>query len=83
MKKNGYALDEMKVRREYQYDQANDCIMKPYNYVQVVLIKGILKPWKQPIFYNFDCKMTSSLLMDIIKFVEESGKYNYFRYSDF
>ncbi|VEN55423.1 unnamed protein product, partial [Callosobruchus maculatus] len=66
-------FDEMKVRKEYQYDQSNDCIIKPYDYVQVVLIKGIFKSWKQPIFYNFDCKMTSLILMDIIKFVEDSG----------
>nr|CAI5824486.1 unnamed protein product [Callosobruchus analis] len=27
--------------KEYQYDQANDCIIKPYDFVRVVLIKGI------------------------------------------
>lgn len=67
-------FDEMKVRMEYQYDQAKDCVMKPSNYVQVVLIKGIFKSWKQPVFYDFDCKITSAILMEIIKFVEDSGK---------
>ncbi|CAH1955273.1 unnamed protein product [Acanthoscelides obtectus] len=66
-------FDEMKVRTEYLYDQTKDCIMKPYDYVQVVLIRGIFKSWMQPVFYNFDCKMTSDILMGIIKFVEESG----------
>nr|CAH7768086.1 unnamed protein product [Callosobruchus chinensis] len=54
---------KLKVRKECQYDQSNDCIMKPYDYVEVVLIKGIFKSWKQPIFYDFDCKMISLILM--------------------
>lgn len=69
-------FDEMKVRKEFQYDQARDCVIKPSDYVQVVLIKGIFRKWKQPVFYEFDCKMTSCILMEIIKFVEDSGKCN-------
>lgn len=68
-------FDEMKIRREYAYDQVKDCVLPPYNYVQVVLISGLFKAWKQPIFFDFDCKMTSSILMEIISFVENSGKY--------
>lgn len=68
-------FDEMKIRKEYVYDQPKDYLMPPYDYVQVAMISGLFKAWKQPIFFNFDCKMTSSLLMEIIKFVEDSGKY--------
>lgn len=71
-------FDEMKIRKEYEYDQTKDCVLKPHNYVQVVLIKGIFRQWKQPIFYDFDCKMTSDILMEIIKFIEDSGKYKIF-----
>nr|CAI5848072.1 unnamed protein product [Callosobruchus analis] len=42
-----FLFDEMKVRKDYQYDRAKDCVMKHYDYVQVVLIKGIVKSWKQ------------------------------------
>nr|CAH7719270.1 unnamed protein product [Callosobruchus chinensis] len=49
-------IDEMKVRKEYQYDQAKDCVVKPYDYVQVVLIKGIFRSWKQPVFMTLIAK---------------------------
>lgn len=74
-------FDEMKIRKEYQYDPAKDSVLKPYDYVQVAVIKGIFRSWKQPIFYNFDCKMTSAILIDIIEFVEDSGKCNNFNKS--
>lgn len=69
-------FDEMKLRTEYQYDQTKDCVMKPYYYVQVVLIKGIQEEWNQPVFNDFDCEITAHILKDVIKFVEDSGKFN-------
>lgn len=68
-------FDEMKIRKEYQYDQTNDCVIEPYDYVQVVLLSGVYKAWKQPIFYDFNCKMTSVKLMEIIEYVEISGNF--------
>ncbi|KAL1488481.1 hypothetical protein ABEB36_014949 [Hypothenemus hampei] len=66
-------FDEMKIRKEYLYDQSKDYLMQPYDYVQVAMISGVFKAWKQPIFYDFDCKMTTSIVLEIVKFVENSG----------
>ena len=66
-------FDEMKIRKEYVYDAATDETLPPYSYVQVVMMTGVYKSWKQPIFFDYDRKMTARLLMQIIKFVEEAG----------
>jgi hypothetical protein len=68
------SFDEMKVRKIYLYDKSNDETLKPYSYVQVVMLRGLIGNWKQPIFYDYDCKLTKNLLFNIINFVEKSGK---------
>lgn len=67
-------FDEMKIRKEYIYDRAEDEMLKPFSYAQVVIMRGLFKSWKQPIFFDYDMKMTSEQLLQIIKFVEDSGK---------
>ncbi|CAH1367880.1 unnamed protein product, partial [Tenebrio molitor] len=67
------SFDEMKVRKIYLYDKSNDETLKPYSYVQVVMLRGLIGNWKQPIFYDYDCKLTKNLLFNIINFVEKSG----------
>lgn len=72
------SFDELKVRRSYVYDKINDETMKPSNYVQVVMLRGLFKSWRQPVFYNFDCKMTKEKLFEIIQFAESSGNIIYY-----
>lgn len=55
------------------YDKANDATLKPHNYVQVAVLRGMFGKWKQPIFYAFDCAMTKDKLFEIIKFAENAG----------
>lgn len=67
------SFDEIKVKKQYLYNNTNDETMKPYNYVQVAMIRGLVGNWKQPIFYGYDCPMTKEKLFEIIRFVEEAG----------
>lgn len=67
------SFDEMKLRSVYMYDKANDETLKPYNYVQVAILRGLFGNWKQPIFYAFDCQMTEDKLFEIINFAENAG----------
>lgn len=67
------SFDEMKLRKVYLYDKANDETLKPYSYVQVVMLRGLFSNWKQVIFYDYDCKMTKDILFAIINYVETSG----------
>lgn len=68
-------FDEMKIRKEYIYDRAEDEVLRPFSYVQVVLLTGLFKSWKQPIFYNYDTQMTPEILLDVIRFVESAGEF--------
>ncbi|XP_072396484.1 uncharacterized protein [Diabrotica undecimpunctata] len=64
------AFDEMKIRKNYLYDKANDETLTPYSYVQVVMLRGLFRSWKQPIFYDFDFKLSKDKLFELIQFVE-------------
>lgn len=67
------SFDEMKIRKCYLYDKVNDETIKPFSYVQVAMLRGLVNRWKQPVFFYFDCKMTKEKLFEIIKFAESSG----------
>lgn len=67
------SFDEMKLRSVYMYDKENDETLKPYNYVQVAILRGLFGSWKQPIFYAFDGQMTEDKLFEIINFAENAG----------
>lgn len=69
------SFDEMKIRKAYAYDKSNDHLLKPANYVQVAMMRGLLKSWKQPIFFDFDRKMEKPVLFQIISEIEEAGFY--------
>lgn len=51
---------------QYEYDKANDIVMGPYNQMQIVLVRGLVAKWKQPVFIDFDKKMTDEILTNII-----------------
>ena len=37
-------------------------------FAYTLFILGLLSKWKQPVFYDFDCKMTVNIIFDIIKY---------------
>lgn len=67
------AFDEMKVAETFEYDPVDDVVRKPSNYVQVIMARGLKKSWKQPVFYDFDCKMTKDLLAEVITQLHNVG----------
>uniref|UniRef100_A0A182IDI7 Uncharacterized protein n=1 Tax=Anopheles arabiensis TaxID=7173 RepID=A0A182IDI7_ANOAR len=60
------SFDEMKVSKILEYDPVSDEVIGPYNYLQVVMARGLFKNWKQPVFIGFDQKMTKVIIMTII-----------------
>lgn len=67
------SFDEMKIQKQFLYDKLNDETLKPAAYAQVGMVRGLFGNWKQPIFYDFDCRITDKILFDIISQVEETG----------
>ena len=87
-KKNGYksrhvtrrddkicvlSFDEIKIKYQYAYDKINDTTLKPHNYMQVVMVRGMKGKWKQPVFYGYDCRMTVEILNEIILRLKDAG----------
>lgn len=65
--------DEMKIQKTYEYDQKNDTLYAPSNYVQVIMARGVMENWKQPIFYNFDTKLTKAIIETAIQKLHTIG----------
>lgn len=59
-------FDEMNIDQDVCYDQLSDNVLGPYKKVQVVMMRCLMLKLKQPVYYNFDTKMTKALLFDII-----------------
>lgn len=67
------SYDEMYVSHEVKLDREVEQIVGNHKNVQVVMLRGLASPWKQPIYYDFDCPMTKTILMSIIKAVYMAG----------
>ncbi|GBO19128.1 Transposable element P transposase, partial [Araneus ventricosus] len=67
------SFDEMHIDRKICYDVSEDQILGPFSKVQLVLARGIMAGWKQPVFFNFDTTMTKHLLYEIIKKIKKKG----------
>ena len=50
-----------------------DRVYGPHKYVQVVVARSIIGKWRQPIYYDFDQKVTKELLFSIISSIEDAG----------
>jgi len=48
------------------YDKISEQVIGPHKTVQVVMARGIIKSWKQVVYYNYDTPMTSDILLEII-----------------
>ena len=63
------SFDKMKVESVLEYNPAADEVMGPFNYVQVVMARGLFKNCKQPIYIGFDQSMTKEIIMEIIDLI--------------
>ena len=67
------SFDEMEVAHRYEYDQESDKIFGPFKKLQLAMVRGLFKKYKQPIYYDFDKQMKKDLLFHIIQNTEEAG----------
>lgn len=65
--------DEVKVHEKYEYDKKNDEIVGPHRYLQVVNARSLCGKWKQPIFADFDQKITKDILNTLCVKLHEAG----------
>lgn len=67
------SFDETSVSSEWSYDKAKDILYDPKERVQCAMLRGLVSPWKQLIYYDFDTAMSKVILHDIIVKVEAAG----------
>jgi len=56
-----------------EYDTLQDEVIGPHNQMQVVMARGIASPWKQPVYVDFDKKMTKDILFSFINELDQIG----------
>lgn len=66
-------FDKVIISSTMEYDVLRDEVVGPHSQMQVVMARGIASQWKQPIFVDFDQKMTKSILFSIIDRLDQIG----------
>lgn len=67
------SFDETKISSKICIDKRRERILGPCDNVQVVMARGLLSNWKQPVYYQFDTPMTVEILNEIIVSLESCG----------
>ncbi|CAB4057300.1 unnamed protein product [Lepeophtheirus salmonis] len=66
-------FDELQIKKIYDSDMKTQKISGSHSKVQVVMMRGLVEKWKQPIWFHFATTMTKKLLDDIIIKIESNG----------
>ena len=66
-KQSVLVFDEMSVLECFEYSRRLRRMFGSHKKVQVVMLRGLIYPWKQVVFFDFDCDMNKQLLMKLIK----------------
>ncbi|VEN43569.1 unnamed protein product [Callosobruchus maculatus] len=67
------SFDEMYVSNRIDIEKKQEEKIGPHKNCQTVMVRALLKNWKQPIFYKFDQTMSPDILMNIIKELFDIG----------
>jgi len=67
------SFDETYLSKTMSYEKKREQIWGPNKCVQVMMARGIINPWKQLIYYNFDQPMTKEILFEVIQSLESNG----------
>lgn len=67
------SFDECVIQQEWCYDKGSDIIYGPKRTAQCIMIRGLVKQWKQIVYYEFDQPMTKAILFDLIIKIEGAG----------
>ena len=60
-------IDEMSIRQEMAYCRASESVLGPSKKVLVIMLRGLYKKWKQPIYFDCDTCLLVTVFLDIVK----------------
>lgn len=64
------SIDEMKVKREFEYLKDWQRVILPSDYCQVVMVRGLCSKWQQVVYYNFGIKSSKELITYVLNMLE-------------
>jgi hypothetical protein len=67
------SFDEVHLKSGLAYDRKYDQVVGPHREANVLMLRGIFAKWKLPIWYDYDCKLTKEMLLEIINKVSSLG----------
>ncbi len=68
-----FSFDEMSVKKSVEFDQKEERVYGPFRNVQVGMIRGLVRDFKQPIYYEFDKTMDKDLVFKIVLRLKKTG----------
>ncbi len=66
-------FDEMALQKDIQFDQATQTVHGPHDQAQVVMIRGLYRNFKQPVFFDFDTPVTKDILFTLMNKLDDIG----------
>lgn len=66
-------FDEIHLSNQIAIERRSERVIGPHKKCQVVVARGLVKKWKQPIYYDFDQDLTKETLLKIITKLHENG----------
>ena len=66
-------FDEVAISNRYAMEKKTQTIFGNKKKLQMVMARGLVQPWKEPIFYDFDLTMDLPKCKEIIVVMEEAG----------
>jgi len=66
-------FEEVKISTTMEYDVLRDEVVGPHSQMQMVMARGVVSPWKQPITKTLIKKITKEMLFNIIEKLDQIG----------
>ena len=67
------SFDEIYISQDIEIDRQKEQKIGPHKTVQFGMIRGLFKNWKQPIYYNYDQRLTCDILNETIGTLYDAG----------
>lgn len=67
------SFDELYISHDICFDKKLEQVLDPHKTVQVMMIRGLMSNWKQPVYYSYDTPIKSEVLFHVISILYESG----------
>ena len=66
-------IDQMSIMQDISYSRFLDRVFGPNRRLEVLMLRGLFRKWKQPVYFNFDTPENSELFYKILEAVQSFG----------